>query len=350
MIPVIIPAYEPDERMDKLIDSLLSEGISPIVVVNDGSGSEYDKFYQAAKELGCTVLTHDVNRGKGRALKTAFEYCLKAFPDMTGVVTADSDGQHSVKDIGRVLEALKISPDKLILGCRNFEGEDIPWKSTLGNNLTRYICRSFCGIDVGDVQTGLRGIPAAFMRDCLSVKGERFEFELNMLLESKHKFPIVAIDIETIYDSKENHQTHFKPILDSIRVYRVFGAMLLKFSLSSLSSSVVDLGLFTLLCFLLKAYVPVYYVAIATVMARIVSGLVNYLINHRVVFKSGEKHGRSLLKYFVLAVSKLICSAALATLGCFLLPFMPETLVKIVVDVILFFTSFTIQRELIFKK
>ena len=141
VIPLIIPAYEPDERMITLLSRLAAEYEDEIVVVNDGSGPAYDSLYAQAVELGCTVLTHYINMGKGRALKDAFNYCLCTWPDMRGCITADSDGQHIPEDIHRCREIMLAHGSDLVLGCRDFDSAGIPWKSTFGNKLTRQVCR-----------------------------------------------------------------------------------------------------------------------------------------------------------------------------------------------------------------
>lgn len=229
VIPIIIPAYEPDDRMTELLNTLSDNNLSPIIIVNDGSGSQFDYLYTQAEQLNATVLKHDVNRGKGAALKTAFSYCLNNIPDMLGCVTADSDGQHTVKDICSCMDNLSSNPEALILGVRDFSGEGIPAKSQFGNNLTRKIFRKLYGKDISDTQTGLRGIPASFMKTLLDVSGDRFEYETRMLVSAIDcKRNIIEIPIDTIYDSKENHSTHFRPVADSIRIYQIFGLSLIK--------------------------------------------------------------------------------------------------------------------------
>ena len=205
MIPIVIPAYEPDERFPAILEDLKQAGMGPVVVVDDGSGDEYRDFFVKADELvkplGGVVLHHEVNKGKGRALKTAFSYILENMPDAVGCITADSDGQHTVECITKCMKALEERPDNLILGVRDFSGEDVPFKSRFGNNLTIKICSFLCGVKVTDTQTGLRGIPRTFMKDLLDVEGERFEFETRMLIATKDKYPIYEVPILTIRSS-----------------------------------------------------------------------------------------------------------------------------------------------------
>ena len=206
--------------------------------------------------------------------------------------------------------------------------------------------RLLVGLKITDTQTGLRAIPTRFMKTLLATAGERFEFESNMLIDTKEaEVPIVEVPIKTVY-IEENRTSHFNPIRDSIRIYAIFG----KFLFSSLSSSVVDLLFFTLFCGLLRGRVSFDYIVGATVMARVISACYNYLLNYRVVFKSKADHRGAALRYFCLAVVQMGISALLVSRFYRLLPGGSELLVKIPVDVLLFFVSFQIQRVFVYKK
>lgn len=347
LIPVIIPAYEPDEKLIKLLDELALENVGPVIVVNDGSDEDtYGHLYDAARERGAVVLDHAVNMGKGRALKSAFNYCLGQYKDLIGVVTADSDGQHAVSDIKKIREALLEDPDALILGVRDFDQAGIPARSVFGNKLTSRVMKFLVGIGISDTQTGLRGISAGFMRFLLTEKGERFEFETNMLLDTKELgIRIKEIPIRTIY-LEENKSSHFNPIKDSARIYAVF----LKFLVSSLSSSVVDIVLFGIFCAVFKNVpLAIGYIMLSTILARIISAVYNFLINYRVVFRGKGSKARAAVRYFLLAVCIMLLSGALVSFFHGLIPGTAEALVKIPVDCLLFLLSFFIQREVVYK-
>lgn len=351
LLPIIIPALEPDDRLTLLLEQLQKNSIGPVIIVDDGSGEKYKEIFDAAeKNYGCILLRHALNLGKGRALKDAFNYCLNHYPDMIGCVTADSDGQHSPMCIKKCQDELEKNPFNLILGVRNFDEENVPTKSRYGNKITRNICRFLCGISVSDTQTGLRAIPKEFMKKLLSVKGERFDFETRMLIAAKdNDVTIKEVPIKTVYDSRENHSTHFNPIRDSLKIMKIFGGVFIRFVFSSLSSSVVDLLLFTAFCNMLKGHIEgAFYVTAATVIARIVSSVYNFLINYKVVFKSKANKKMAALRYFLLASIQMLCSAALVTGFMVLLPSSPELAVKIPVDVVLFFLSYFVQREFVY--
>ncbi len=350
-IPVIIPAYEPDRRLLELLDRLTDAGVSPIVIVDDGSGEEYRPIFDACGKDGrALVLRHEENRGKGRALKTAFAYCLDHMEGLAGCVTADSDGQHTPEAIVACRDVMRQRRDCLVLGVRDFSGENIPEKSRFGNELTRKVFRVLYRRDITDTQTGLRGIPADQMRELLSLPGERFEYEIRMLIDAvEKKREIVEVAIETVYDSKEDHSTHFRPVTDSARIYMVFRPAFGRFVVSSLSSSVVDLALFQIFCLALRGVDGgLGYVAAASVAARVVSAAYNYLVNYFFVFHSRKKHGRSLAGYAGLAAVQMCCSALLTMAGLRLTHAEPEVLVKIPVDVLLFFISYRIQKKYIY--
>lgn len=351
IIPLIIPSFEPDNRLLELLEELYSAKLNPIILVDDGSGEEYRRIFDSAeKEYECIVLRHAVNLGKGRALKDAFNYCLNRWPESEGCVTADADGQHTVFSIEKCRTALLEHPSDLVMGVRNFDDPNVPSKSKYGNKITRGICRWLCGVTVSDTQTGLRAIPTTYMRELLCVQGERFEFETRMLLETKDKYPVFEVPIETVYDSKENHKTHFDPIKDSMRIYRIFGAAFIKFVISSLSSSAVDLLLFALFCNMFKKVMRgVEYVAAATVMARAISATYNYLVNYVIVFRSKATHKQSAIKYAVLALMQMLLSALLVSEILLAAPSLPELAAKIPIDVCLFFVSYQIQREWIYR-
>lgn len=239
---VLIPAYEPDERMIGLIESLKeTDPQTSIIVVDDGSGARFGELFQAASEMGCIVLTHETNRGKGCALKTGFAY-LKESGARGEVVCADSDGQHLPRDIRRVGSSVEPDSRSMVLGGRRFSGK-VPLRSRFGNAATRFVYARSTGVKIHDTQTGLRGYSTEMLDFLLAIPGERFEYEMNVLLAAaKYGYAIKEITIDTVY-LNNNESSHFRPIADSASVYLPF----LKFSGSSFISGAVDFVLVLLL-------------------------------------------------------------------------------------------------------
>lgn len=344
-VVVVIPSLNPNDRLIELIKALTKSGFSRIIVVDDGSSSESKHFFDSVRQNSCTVvLTHQENFGKGMAIKTALKYITENMHDSYGVVTADADGQHCVDDIVKCAYALYENKNKLIMGCRAFDDKAIPIRSRLGNKLTSRMIKWLCGISLSDTQTGLRGIPYCHISAFMRVKGERFEYEMNMLLEAKSLgIKLVEIPIKTIYID-ENRTSHFNPLKDSLKIYSIF----FKFIASSLSSAIVDVSLFTVMTLLLKPVLPDMYILAATVIARVVSSVVNYIINHKTVFKAREGNIKSVIRYYLLCAVQMLCSAALVYCGVSIL-MINETISKLIVDIALFLISFYIQREWVFK-
>ena len=348
VIPVVIPAYEPDEKLIGLVEKLNQASLAPIIIVDDGSDQiVYGSIFEKVSDLGATVLTHAVNMGKGRGLKTAFNHCINEYDGLVGVVTADSDGQHRAEDIKKCKDALLKDPHALILGVRDFNRDGIPARSVFGNKTTSRVLKLLTGISISDTQTGLRGINVDFMKELLTENGERFEFETNMLLLAKDNgIEIKEVPIETIY-LEDNRSSHFNPIKDSFKIYVVF----FKFLMSSLSSSVVDMVLFSIFCAITRRRVkPFDYIMISTIAARIISAVYNFLINYKVVFHGKGSKAAAAVKYAVLAVVIMLLSGTLVSAGHRLFPSLIEVAVKIPVDCLLFVLSFYIQREIVYKK
>lgn len=351
-ITIIIPSLNPDEKLIKTLDGILEKGFHKIVVVDDGSDENHKKPFEYAVEKGCTLLVHEINKGKGRALKTAFEYCMTC-PDCIGVITVDGDGQHGAEDIYNCgKEMLLFNNQRVILGCRDFSEENVPFKSRYGNNITKFAFRALCGIKISDTQTGLRAIPAEFLKEMTEYKGERFEYETNMLLEMKTRgIPFSEVKIETIY-LDENASSHFHPWRDSFKIYKI----IFKYSLSAGASAVIDLLLFYIALHVFEWFGisttdnTQLTVMLSTVIARVVSSLFNYSVNRKVVFRSASHN--SFVKYYVLCATQMVVSAVLvagvSAIGA--TGKIGKLLIKLVVDTCLFFLSFGIQREWVFKK
>ena len=346
-IALVIPALEPTEALPQLIEQLRPAWDGPIVVVDDGSASKRAAAtFAQAEALGCTVLAHPENRGKGAALKTAFSWCLDRAPGpVLGAVTADADGQHLPEDIVAVRDALAEHADSLILGCRDFSKPETPPRSKAGNRTMSAAVRLFFGMQLSDTQTGLRGIPRAFMRDLLRVSGDTYAFETNMLIEAHSRdLDILEVPIATVYENG-NAGSHFNPVLDSLRVAAVF----LRYTLSSAASSIIDLAAFALFDLAFAAIgLGGLAIATATFAARAVSGVANFLINRHLVFKRGDT-GRGAVRYAMLWVACACASATLVTAISSLIPAAPPVAIKVVVDVALFFANYRIQEAWVFK-
>ncbi len=334
---ILIPAYEPDARLTALVTALVSaDPGANILVVDDGSGSHFAPVFAATRAAGAEVIGYAVNRGKGRALKAGLRY-IREFHPGQDVVCADSDGQHTVTDILRVAQRVREGSGAMVLGGRRFVGE-VPARSRFGNAVSREAFRLATGVAVHDTQTGLRGYPFGMIEWLLGVKGNRFEYELNLLLQSRAAgIAIEELEIETVY-LQHNESSHFRPIVDSARVF----APLVTYVASSLGAFVIDaVGLVLLYALTNSLFVSV-------VGARLVSATVNFLVNRHAVFH-GERGSfrRDLLRYLALAGALLASSYVwLHVLTQWGVPLVPA---KLITDTALYVISFQVQRRFVFR-
>lgn len=358
-IAIIVPSLNPDEKLRTTVIDLNEAGFDSIIVVNDGSDAEFLHYFDELEKLDfCKRLDHAVNMGKGAALRTAFEYVKENRPDIIGVVTVDSDGQHSVPDVIKCAETLLsysapecTEKSPLILGVRDFSLSGIPPRSVFGNRMTSFLFKILFGLKISDTQTGLRAVSTEYIPYLLKISGNRYEYETNMLLETKtYDIPIKEIPIQTVYIDN-NSGSHFHPIRDSVRIY----GLILKFLLSSVLSFVVDILLFSVSLAILKN-IPSpdtkYTVMIATVFSRIISSLVNFFTNKKLVFSLQKSKHHALLRYYALCIPQMFVSGIIVSIltklignGTFL-----ATFIKIIVDTVLFLINFRIQREWVFSQ
>lgn len=346
-VVLLIPALDPPAVFPDYVRQLLSCGFRDILVVDDGSSD--DEYFRQVQKLGCIVLKHEKNEGKGQALKTGLSYYQEHYDyeEYAGVITADSDGQHLCRDVQKLAEKLGGGTAELLLGARDFSLPQVPPKSRFGNSLTSWIFCHLLRFEVSDTQTGLRGIPNVLVSACLELPGKRFEYETTMLTEVGRKSGICEIPIETVY-YEENKGTHFNPVVDSIKIYRTIFGTFFKYIFSSLSSSVLDLLLFALFSKVLLSGVP-WRIFASTGLARIFSAAYNFCMNRNVVFKSKAGYASSAAAYCCLCVVQALASALLVNAGCHLLN-IDEVVMKLVVDTVLFFVSYQIQSRFIFNR
>lgn len=333
---VLIPAYQPDARLPRLILELhRADPSSKIVVVDDGSGQKFSDIFEASATAGAHVISYENNRGKGYALREGFTWIRDVAGDSPEcVVTADADGQHTLNDIFRVGRTCT-DTGKSVLGVREFVGH-VPARSRIGNTATSALFWLATGWKLKDTQTGLRAFPVALLPALLEVQGDRYEYELCVLLHlAKFRHPVTQIPIETIYEAG-NPTSHFHPLQDSARIW----APLLKFAASSGVATIIDYVLVLVLNALTGAlFFPV-------IAARLVSASVNFAMNRRVFEATGVPLRRSALRYAALAIAVVAGSytmlAVLTGIG------IPLWIAKIIADTTMYLVSYSAQSRYVF--
>jgi len=354
-ISVVLPSLDPDEKLIAVVDGLLEHGFSDIILVNDGSKEENLHYFTdlAAQHPQIHLLHHEVNKGKGAALKNAFRWFLENRPEGFGVVTVDGDNQHHPEDTRACCEHM-MATGHTVLGCRDFNQADVPARSSFGNKTTSMIFKIFVGMTISDTQTGLRAIPKKVLEQLVDVYGDRFEYETNMLLAFKTKgIPFDEVKIRTVY-IEENKSSHFRVIHDSWRIYKLILAHFFRYTLSSLVSAVVDTGAFSLLNWALQGVLKGFALtAAAGVAARVISSLLNFFMNQKLVFQTNVNTKKAMVRYYMLALPQM-AAQVLLTQGVYILFGIPDsanvlrTVLYAVVMAVLYFASYMIQQRWVF--
>ena len=178
----------------------------------------------------------------------------------------------------------------------------------------------------------------------LKIEGQRYEYEMNMLLEASKEYEILEVPIETVYIN-DNEDSHFRPIKDGLMIYK----NIFKFALSSLSSFIVDYIVYAIAILVLPTVPTSFRIFLANGLARVTSSVFNYSTNKKLVFKNDDSLAKTGIGYFGLAVGLFMLDTLLIRL--FFTVFGINLLIsKIIVGILLFVVSWTVQKKFIFKE
>jgi glycosyltransferase involved in cell wall biosynthesis len=335
----LIPAYCPGEALIALVQELKKNNME-IVIVNDGSDPSYEPIFTAC-ECYAQILKQEPNQGKGAAMRRGMQWIQDNIHEECIVVTVDADGQHSPQDCLLCAATAQQHPDSLVLGIRDFNGPDVPFKSHWGNKITITIFQAFTKVRLNDTQTGLRAFHSSLIPTMLKIKGDRYEYEMNQLLAMvKEGIPFQEVLIRTIYEDN-NSSSHFHVLRDSFLIYR----QLFHFAASSLSSFFVDYILFALFSTVLSGTGST---LAANILARLFSATFNYEVNRKVVFKDGQSRKTSLWRYALLAAAVLALNTLILSFFVYVLG-MNALIAKIITEILLFF-SWSMQKAYVFHR
>ena len=350
---LLIPIYKPCDKAYPFLKTIDPTSFEKIVVVDDGSGEAFKPIFdQIASLENFVVLSYPENHGKGYALKYGIAHIRENYKEVTGIITADGDGQHTLPDIIKLRDAMEEHPNDLLLGVRDFSLPETPARNKVGNRFSTFYFKMATGKHIQDTQTGLRGIPQNLFDLALDIEGDRYEYEFNFLHDAARAAGITQIVITTIYDNNEN--SHFRPIRDSMRIYKTP----LLYILIAVTSFFIDFGLFALLEFLLNVDFPL-IVLIPYLGARLVSGPYNFIMNNFIVFPNKEKVLNKVLKYIaVFSINVCIGLGLLFLFDHFLLANVGENVaakvgllaLKVLVEAIIFVINYFISKAFIFAK
>lgn len=338
-IAVVIPAVGPTKKIIEYIKELQEVGLKNIIIINDGSLEVYDVIFDELVKEDVVLLKHGVNCGKGRAFKTAFNYIMVNMPDIETIVTADADGTYLPEDVLKVAQNAK--ENYITLGCRDFKSSDIPPSNRKANVLTYYVLKLLSGIEMHDTQTGLRAYPRSMLSYLLLAPGERYDYDFNTIFDKK-EILLNEVSVETT-SRMSDKKTHFRAFKDSWIVISSF----LIFIIISLSATILDLFIYNFLIAMLIDSMPYLYITVATFLARAVSDVYNFFLDKKLVFKAEETAHPG--RYVMLAIGKTAASALLVSGAVFLLGD-GELWIKLLVDTLIFFVGYRIEKSWVYGK
>ncbi len=353
-VAVLISSLNPDRQLCEFVDGLVREGFSKIIIVNDGSTAESQKYYKKCKKYEqCIIIEHEKNLGKGCALKTGMKYYTDELCGYDGIVTCDCDGQHSVRDVVSVAEMMRYKDDAVVFGSRDFSKENVPKRCRFGNRITRKMMSLIYKKNFKDTQTGLRGIPNKHIDRFIRLPGKRFDFEMNMLIECiKNDIEVIETPVETLYIDN-NKNSNFNLISDSVRIYWPMCGKLIKFMLSALGCYCLELIVFTLLTKYAFDKLDPGMAFLPQAISKVFSCTGNFIINKHTVFKNKGSSIDCLLRYIMTLVMLVALSSTVISMLMELMNIEMGSsavmLIKIAVDFCCMTFNFTLQRKWVFS-
>lgn len=210
----LIPALNAARTLEPVIAGALPH-VEKLIVVDDGS---HDGTGDVARGAGAMVLAHEVNRGKGAALKTGFAYALEHGYD--GVVTLDADGQHLPSEIPKLIAARRETGADIIIGGRaHLFGEMLP-RRRMANRFASWAISKGSGARIDDSQSGYRFYSSKLLR-AVSMRSNGFAMESEVLvLAGTRGFRIITIPINLGFvDGLAT--SHYKPVHDTVQILLV---------------------------------------------------------------------------------------------------------------------------------
>lgn len=346
---IVIPSYKPDKTLIPYISELKRAAAFPVIVVDDGSPETFKPIFDKIQLFpDCHVLSHPKNLGKGAAIKTAIRFYLKKIKNCRGIITADCDGQHRIQDVLKIAKVMEAEPDALVLGCRHFD-RSTPSRSLIGNRMISVAMQFMYNVTLEDTQTGLRGMPNRLLPTLEKLSGNRYEYELNVLIHArKVNTPFITVPIKTLYFN-HNQGSHYHPVRDSLRITGQLLRGFLQYGLASALSAGIDILTYTLLMKQLLTALPfTRRLFTATAVARLVSSLVNFSCNRHLPGSQNKKIMPTLVRYYILCFFQFLASFGLVWTICTLGHF-DSVIVKIVVDGFLAIISYQVQLRWVFK-
>ncbi len=347
----MIPAYNPPEDLLIHLKELRDHGFADIILVDDGSDADRQNVFEQAERINCVVIRNPNTRGKGNALKAGFAYYLDHDRGKyDGIITLSANVRFPVESVEHVAEGLQKERENgtqgLVLGSRDFSDAGLPRASRFGSKISQFISNVLLGIHLKDCMTGLRGIPDTQVELCLGIPGSGYEYETSMVLQFEN-IGYREVEARTL-PAPPGAERVYRRGKDTFYIVLTMMKRFLMFTAVSVSVSIFDIFLFWIFTEYVFTDVP-FCIIWSTILARIISATVNYIVNRQVVFQTNEDRRKSAAQFLVLSIAQCLTSA--------LLVYLLEKIssgnavgLKVLVDVMLFFVNYKVQQKFIFVK
>lgn len=220
---VIIPVYNEEKKIGKVLKDLVKTDIFDILVIDDGSK---DRSVEIARSYPVNLLVNPVNLGKGCALRKGLQYALKN--NYRVIITMDGDGQHRYEDVLALYNTwLKNNDIDIVIGNRMWQPRGMPWIRRLTNKIMSKLLSHLTDTEVPDTQCGLKLMTRRIL-DELNLSSIKFEVESEILFQVLMKdYKVVSLNISSVYFPEI--QSHIRPLRDTLRFLRfIFKAIISK--------------------------------------------------------------------------------------------------------------------------
>jgi glycosyltransferase involved in cell wall biosynthesis len=213
---IILPAYNESVVISSVISDIIKEGFNNILVVDDCSS---DNTFSIAEQAGAIVLKHPINRGAGAATATGIEYAKRN--NFEKIILMDSDGQHSSKDIKKLL--VELENFDVVIGSRMIGNlESMPVQRKLANRVGSLVTLFFFGKFVHDSQSGFKAFNKR-ATDCIKITFDRYEFCSEIVGEiSNHSLTVKEVPIKILYSEHSMGKGHGQSIGNGFKMILKF--------------------------------------------------------------------------------------------------------------------------------
>jgi len=212
---ILIPSFNAEKTLGAVAAECLHARV-PVVIVDDGST---DDTAGVAAGLSVTVLRHEHNQGKGRALRTGFAWALEQ--GFEAVVTLDADGQHDVSAVSRLYESARTSGIDLLIASRHTQFEKMAGLRAFWNRFGVWCMRKRTGFEITDSQSGFRYYSSTLLR-AVKLDADGYDLEMEVLMKAwRQGFKVASLPVAArVADGRST--SHYRPVRDTWRICKIF--------------------------------------------------------------------------------------------------------------------------------